>query len=61
MLERLWAENAPPSIFGSMSGKAMPQAIVRLANESDNVHSHVSSSHKHAKAKTSRWNQFWNK
>ena len=32
MLQELWAENQPPSIFGSMSGKAMPKSIVRLAN-----------------------------
>jgi hypothetical protein len=32
--EVLWAENQPPSIFGSMAGKAMPKSIVRLANVS---------------------------
>lgn len=59
MLAALWSENAPPSIFGSMRSKAMPSAVARLANESDNVHNHGGSV---KKAKTSsRWNDFWNK
>ena len=59
---RAWAENQPPSIFGSsgLSAKAMPAAVARLANETDNVHSHHARAAAKAK-KVSRWNDFWNK
>jgi hypothetical protein len=56
----LWKEDQPPSIFGSMTGKAMPAAVARLANETDNVHSHHARAAAKAK-KVSRWNDFWNK
>ncbi len=30
-------ENKPPSIFGAMTGKAMPAAVARLANVSNHA------------------------